>query len=102
MELKCSFISYLVLNLDQWCISEGSVSFVKDCYKVLLLEICHNLVPIMEIAIWAPQKAHQEGDVVLLKYGKNLPEILQNTTGFHKYSIFQLTGLWTTTLSLQQ
>lgn len=75
---------------------------LKTAVKYYYLKCVATLYLLKEFAIWAPQKTHQETDVVLLKYRKNLPEILQNTTGFHKYSVFQLTALWTTTLPVQQ
>lgn len=102
MELKCSFISYLVLNLDQWRISEGSVGFLKTVIKYYDVKLVATLYLLKEFSIWAPQKTHQETYVVLSKYGKNLSENLQNTTVFYKYRIFHLTAFWTTTVSLQK
>lgn len=75
---------------------------LKTAIKCYYLKCVATFYLLKEFSIWTPQKTHQATDVVLLKYGKNLPEILQNTTGFHKYSIFQLTALWTTTLPLPQ
>lgn len=75
---------------------------LKTAIKYYYLKFVTTMYLLKEFAICAPQKTHQETDEVLLKYGKDVSETPQNTTGFHKYSIFQLTALWTTTVPPQQ